>query len=179
MHYLDDIYKKIEDLELNDDCDMFYYKGLVLSLNEHFDYDSIISNYQKGITCGSSLCKYGLAVIYLKQGDKMSANLLFSSAFSDIEEKSKKGESECLRMMSSYYLKGYGNITPNIIKAFQYLKLSAERNNVLSMYNLAYCYYKGEGTLRDLNLAQLWCLKCDAVGYKKAAVLLELINNGE
>lgn len=181
MNYIEEIYAQIATLEKEENPDVYYYKGLLLSFGTETRNDalSLEEVYKKGINCGSNLCKYGLAILYQRKGKINESQRLFKQGFDSVRGKAQNGDGECLRMLSSYYLKGYECVEKNIDIAFDLLYKSALTGNILAMYNVANCFFTGEGVDKDICKAEQWCLKCINKEYKKAYLLYDKLKSGE
>ena len=61
----------------------------------------------------------------------------------------------------------------NYVKAVEWFRKAAEQGNDVAQYNLAMCYERGEGVVKDLAEAVKWYRKAAEQGNDVAQVILE------
>ncbi|MBQ7411509.1 MAG: sel1 repeat family protein [Clostridia bacterium] len=91
---------------------------------------------------------YERAQALLSSGD-------YRSAFIELEKIALKGHIPAMSMMGYLYEVGKGT-EPDIYKAVEWYKKSAEGGSNTAQYNLASCYKNGKGVKKDLCEAVRW-----------------------
>ena len=69
----------------------------------------------------------------------------------------------------------YYYITGDYDKAFYWIKKAAEQGDVQAQFNLAICYYNGQGVSKDLKQAIYWYQKAAGQGFVEAKERLKLL----
>ena len=97
----------------------------------------------------------------LDSGDEQAAELLDAIHEEQRDEAFELGVSCCEQ----------GDYT----QAFQYFHTAAQLGLPNAQFNLALCYFKGEGVEQNLDMATLWAKRASEQGFEAAAELLELL----
>lgn len=163
----------VNNTELNsNNPDYFYYMGMgaFYGVNCNRDDDKAREFYEQGAEQGSAKCKYALAIMEKqKTGCRLS---LFVDAYDELLRQAEADDSEAQRMISCYYLSNDRGQQKDLGKAFEWLKKSANNQNILALFNLSHCYMCGEFVEKDVNKGMEFLERCADMGYKKAKKIL-------
>ncbi|MEM6864682.1 MAG: serine/threonine-protein kinase [Bacteroidota bacterium] len=116
--------------------------------------------YVKAAEQGDLHSQYRAALIYYNGQYYYAARKWFNKA-------SEQEHASAQRFLGYMYDKGLGG-PKDLKKAFEMYRRSAENGDRVSMYNLASCYYRGDGTTKNTFLAKSWFQKSCSARYQKA-----------
>lgn len=168
-----EIYKRAFEID-EEKSDMYYYRGVCYSFGYHnvkVDIEKAKEAYEYGILKGNAKCKYGLAMIFLKEKQSDSL-LLLKSAFDDLLSEAKADDAVSQRMVSCYYLFGDRGQQKDIGKAMYWLKKSAKNGDIDAQMNLANCYEDGFYIEKNKEKAKKWYNCANKQGCEKARMKL-------
>ena len=142
--------------------------------------------YQMGTSLGDPLCTYSLGMSY-KYGmedvfpaDEQIADALLTHALPGIKKMIEDPNTPELERiyakfsMGAYYYYGLGGIEKDFTKAFSIIKGCAEKGHIAAIYDLGKTfYYNGEGTEKNLDIADYYLTLACSFGYPRALRLRE------
>lgn len=82
--------------------------------------------------------------------------------------------SDIVKLGNDYYF-GVNGKQINYVKAVEWFRKAAEQGNDVAQYNLAMCYERGEGVVKDLAEAVKWYRKAAEQGYAGAKAMLKAL----
>lgn len=96
-----------------------------------------------------------------------------SSSIEELEIQASKGNPYAQNALGALYYSGKLGITVDKTKAASYFLQSAQQNHAPAQFNIAVCYYNGEGIKQDREKAHLWMEKAAKNNYADAKEFLE------
>jgi len=112
-----------------------------------------------------------------KQGEQLKKDSLFQEepdliitekAISEAEN----GDNRVQFLVGSGYLSGSNGLPQDLQKAHYYIRKSAAQDHALASFVLAGLYAEGTGVNQNLDEANIWALKAQALGYPDAGDML-------
>ena len=92
----------------------------------------------------------------------------------ELKQKAEQGHADAQYIFGCRYAYGIGGVKKDLREAVKWYRKSAEQGCAEAQYNLALCYYKGEGVEKDLREAVKWWRKSAEQGLKEAQCNLGL-----
>ena len=185
----------LEQLKNKQDGFSYYILGRSYDLEENGvnqDYDKALQYYEKGNNIGYPLCMYSLGISYvLGLGnvltiDEEKGNKLLEQAYPKIIQLIKAEEINDIErtyakfVTGAYHYFGLGGIEKNYKKAFEIIKECADEGHIAAIYDLgANFYYNGNGTERNLRLAEYYLRLAKQAGLKRAIAKYKEYEFGE
>ena len=167
----------------------YYILGRSYDLEENGaekDLTKAVEYYRKGLEIGDSLCIYSLGISYkygmedLLPVNEEIANILLADALPGIKRMIEDPNTpEVERIYAkfatgAYYYYGLGGIEKDYNKAFSIIKECAEKGHIAAIYDLGKTfYYNGEGTEKNLELAEYYLNLACSQDYPRALRLRE------
>ena len=160
----------LDELKQKNDGFSYYILGRSYDLEENGavqNYDEAIEWYNKGKDIDYPLCTYSLGISYefglgdVLPIDKIESKRLLIEAYPNIMKLINSQDIDEIEKIyaqfvtGAYYYYGLGNIEKDYKKAFEIIKGCAEKGHLAAIYDLgANFYYNGNGTSKDLKLAE-------------------------
>ena len=167
----------------------YYILGRSYDLEENGaekDLTKAVEYYRKGLEIGDSLCIYSLGMSYkygmedLLPVNEEIADVLLVDALPGIKKMIEDPNTpEVERIYAkfttgAYYYYGLGGIEKDYNKAFSIIKDCAEKGHIAAIYDLGKTfYYNGEGTEKNLELAEYYLNLACSQDYPRALRLRE------
>lgn len=174
----------LDKLQEKPDGFAYYILGRSYDLEENGaeqDYDVALEYYKKGNNLGYPLCTYSLGISYeLGLGDALpiyeeKGNELLEQAYPEIIKLINSPDTDAIERIyakfvtGAYHYFGLGNIKKDYQKAFEIIKDCADNGHIAAIYDLgANFYYNGNGTERNLRLAEYYLRLAKQAGLKRA-----------
>ena len=185
----------LDQLKDKQDGFSYYILGRSYDLEENGvqqDYDMALTYYEKGNDCGYSLCTYSLGISYeLGLGnalpiDTEKGDELLKQAYPRIMQLINSQETDEIERLyakfvtGAYHYFGLGGIEKDYKKAFEIIRDCAEKGHIAAIYDLgANFYYNGNGTERNLKLAEYYLRLSKQAGLKRAIAKYKEYEFGE
>jgi TPR repeat protein len=147
-----------KNAEQNNDAAAQYNLGNCYFYGEGIEqnYSEAVSWYTKSAEQGNRNAQYALANCY-HYGDGVSKN--YSEAIKWYTKVAEQDDAQ--NNIGDCYAQGYGDFA----EAVKWFSKSAENNNACAQYNLAICYYNGQGVNKDYSEALKWFDRSYENGY--------------
>ena len=185
----------LDKLQEKPDGFAYYILGRSYDLEENGaeqDYDVALEYYKKGNNLGYPLCTYSLGISYeLGLGDALpideeKGNELLEQAYPEIIKLINSPDTDAIERIyakfvtGAYHYFGLGNIKKDYQKAFEIIKDCADNGHIAAIYDLgANFYYNGNGTERNLKLAEYYLRLSKQAGLKRAIAKYKEYEFGE